>query len=383
MRLLGRGAECEFLDATLADALGGRSRVVVLRGEAGAGKSALLDFVIERAQGWRVVTAVGIESEIEFAYGGLHQLCAPLLDHLDQLPTPQRDALGTVFGVRAGDAPDRFLVGLATLTLLADVADQQPLLCVIDDAQWLDAASAQIVLFVARRFLAERIALVCVARAGTGDGVLAALPTLPVDGLGDSDSRRLLLENLAGPVDAAVCEQIIAESHGNPLALLELPRTWNTAELAGGFGIPARQPVGSKIELSFARRLRMLPAETQLFVLAAAAEPSGDPLLLHRAAENLGLDPAVSGPALDAGLLDVDARVSFAHPLVRSAAYSSATADDRQRVHRALAEAADAKRDPDRCAWHRARAAPAPDEVSSPSRWMGRSTSSKAHRHSA
>jgi DNA-binding CsgD family transcriptional regulator len=361
-RLLGRGAECEFLDATLADALGGRSRVVVLRGEAGAGKSALLEFVIERAQGWRVVSAVGIESESELAYGGLHQLCASLLDRLDQLPTPQRDALGTVFGVRAGEAPDRFLVGLATLTLLAGVADQQPLLCVVDDTQWLDDASAQIVLFVARRFLAERIALVCVAGPGNGDGVLAGLPGLPVNGLGESDSRTLLLENLAGPVDAAVSEQIIAESHGNPLALLELPRTWNTAELAGGFGIPARQPVGSKIELSFARRLRLLPAETQLFVLAAAAEASGDPLLLHRAAENLGLDPAMSGPALDAGLLDVSARVSFAHPLVRSAAYSSATADDRQRVHRALAEATDAERDPDRCAWHRARAAPSPDE---------------------
>ena len=187
-------------------------------------------------------------------------------------------------------------------------------------------------------------------------------PPLPVDGLGDSDARALLLENLPGPVDAAVCEQIIAESHGNPLALLELPRTWNTAELAGGFGIPARQPVGSKIEQSFAKRLRLLPAETQLFVLAAAAEPLGDPLLLHRAAESLGLDPAASGPALDAGLLDVSGRVEFAHPLVRSAAYSSAAADDRQRVHRALAEATDPERDPDRRAWHRARAAPAPDE---------------------
>ena len=202
----------------------------------------------------------------------------------------------------------------------------------------------------------------CAARAGIGDGVLAGLPALPVNGLGDSDARTLLLENLPGPVDAAVCEQIIAESHGNPLALLELPRTWNTAELAGGFGIPARQPVGSKIEQSFAKRLRLLPAETQLFVLAAAAEPLGDPLLLHRAAENLGLDPAASGPAVDAGLLDVSGRVEFAHPLVRSAAYSSATADDRQRVHRALAEATDPERDPDRRAWHRARAAPAPDE---------------------
>jgi AAA ATPase domain len=347
MKLLGRRAECEFLDAALTDALDGRSRVAVLRGEAGAGKSALLSYVAERADGWRLATAVGIESEIELGYGGLHQLCAPMLDHLDKLPIPQRDALATVFGLRAGDAPDRFLVGLATLTLLAEVADQQPLLCVIDDAQWLDATSARIVLFVARRVLAERIALVCAARAGIGDGVLAGLPALPVNGLGDGDARTLLLENLPGPVDAAVCEQIIAESHGNPLALLELPRTWNTAELAGGFGIPARQPVGSKIEQSFAKRLRLLPAETQLFVLGAAAEPLGDPLLLHRAVENLGLDSAASGPALDAGLLDVSGRVEFAHPLVRSAAYSSATADDRQRVHRALAEATDPERDPD------------------------------------
>jgi DNA-binding CsgD family transcriptional regulator len=362
MRLLGRRAECEFLDAALTDALDGRSRVVVLRGEAGAGKSALVSYLTERADGWRLATAVGIESEAELAYSGVHQLCAPMLDHVDQLPIPQREALGTVFGLRSADPPDRFLVGLATLTLLADVADHQPLLCVIDDAHWLDAASAQIVLFVARRFLAERIVLVCVARAGIGDGVLAGLPALPVDGLGDGDARTLLLQNLPGPVDAAVCEQIIVESHGNPLALLELPRTWNTAELAGGFGIPARQPVGSKIEQSFAKRLRLLPAATQLFVLAAAAEPLGDPLLLHRTAENLGLDPAASGPALDAGLLNIGGRVEFAHPLVRSAAYSSATADDRQRVHRALAEATDPERDPDRRAWHRARAAPTPDE---------------------
>ena len=335
----------------------------MLRGDAGAGKSALLNFVAERATGWRVASAVGVESEMELAYGGLHQLCAPMLDHADQLPTPQRDALGTVFGLLAGEPPDRFLVGLATLTLLAEVADdRQPLLCVIDDVQWLDAASAQIVLFIARRFLAERIVLVCAARSGVGDGILAGLPALPVNGLSDHEARTLLLENLPGPIDATVCEQIITESHGNPLALLELPRTWNTAELAGGFGIPARQPVGSKIEQSFAKRLRLLPPETQLLVLAAAAEPLGDPLLLHRAAEKLGLGPAASGPAVDGGLLDVSGRIEFTHPLVRSAAYSSATADDRQRVHRALAEATDPERDPDRRAWHRARAAPAPDE---------------------
>jgi DNA-binding CsgD family transcriptional regulator len=334
----------------------------VFRGDAGAGKSALLNLVVERAAGWRIASVVGVESEMELAYGGLHQLCAPMLDHADQLPAPQRDALGTVFGLRAGEAPDRFLVGLATLTLLSEVADREPLLCVIDDAHWLDAVSAQIVLFIARRFLAERIVLVCAARAGLGDGILAGLPALTVHGLSEHDARTLLLENLPGPIDATVCEQIITESHGNPLALLELPRTWNTAELAGGFGIPARQPVGSKIELSFAKRLRLLPVETQVFVLAAAAEPLGDLLLLQRATENLGLSPAASAPAVDAGLLDVSGRVEFTHPLVRSAAYSSAKAADRRRVHRALAEATDPERDPDRRAWHRARAASAPDE---------------------
>ena len=360
--LRGRRSECEFLDGVLADALAGQSRAVVLRGEAGVGKSSLLDFVAESAPDWRTATAVGVESEMELAYSGLHQLCAPMLDHLARLPSPQRTALATVFGYEIGPTPDRFLVGLAALTLLAAAADQRPLLCVIDDAQWLDNASAQIVLFVARRLLAERIALVCAVRTGLGDGVLGGLPALPVTGLGDSDARALLLENLPGPVDAAVCEQLLLESHGNPLALLELPRTWNSADIAGGFGLPARQPVVSKIELSYAKRLLQLPEETQLLVLAAAAEPLGDPLLLHRAAEMLALNPTASGPAVDAGLLDVAGRVEFAHPLVRSAAYRSAAADDRYRVHRALAEATDPERDPDRRAWHRARATPAPDE---------------------
>jgi hypothetical protein len=361
MMLLGRRAECEFLDTVLADALAGRSRVAVLRGEAGAGKSSLLDFAAERATGWRVATAVGIESEMELAYSGLHQLCAPMLDCLDRLPAPQCRAMATVFGHEAGPPPDRFLVGLATLTLLAEVADQQPLLCLIDDAQWLDDASAQIFLFVSRRLLAERIALVCAVRTG-GDEVLGGLPTLMVPGLSDSDARALLLNNLRGPLDAAVCEQLINESHGNPLALLELPRTWTITDVAGGFGLPAHQSVASRVEQSFAKRLLRLPGETQLIVLAAAAEPLGDPLLLHRAAEILDLDLTAAGPAVDAGLLDTSAQIEFAHPLIRSAAYRAATAGDRRRVHSALAEATDPDRDPDRRAWHRARATPAPDE---------------------
>jgi hypothetical protein len=202
----------------LADALAGQSRVTVLRGEAGMGKSALLGYLSDRAAGWHVARAVGVESEMELAYAGLHQLCAPMLDRLGRLPVPQRDALATVFGRSAGAAPDRFLVRLATLTLFAEVAEQQPLACLVDDAQWLDHASAQILGFVARRLLAERIAVVCAARTGAGDDVLAGLPELSVRGLGDSDARALLLANVPGPLDAAVCDQIVMESHGNPLA---------------------------------------------------------------------------------------------------------------------------------------------------------------------
>jgi DNA-binding CsgD family transcriptional regulator len=361
-RLLGRDGECAALDRLLAGALAGRSGVAVLRGEAGVGKSALLDYVSDRAEGWRDARAVGVESEMELAYSGLHQLCAPMLDHLDRLPVPQRDALATVFGQSTGPAPDRFLVGLATLTLLAEIAEEQPLVCMIDDAQWLDSSSAQILGFVARRLLAERVALVCAARTATGDDVLAGLPELFIEGLGGSDARALLLDSVRGPLDAAVCEQIVAESYGNPLALLELPRTWNAADLAGGFGLPGSRPVVTKIEQSYARRLAELPSDTQLLVLAAAADPLGDPILLHRAAETLGLDMAAADDAVDARLLTVRGRVEFAHPLVRSVAYRSAVAADRHRVHWALADATDAELDPDRRAWHRAQATPGPSE---------------------
>jgi DNA-binding CsgD family transcriptional regulator len=362
LRLLGRRSERETLDRIVTDALAGQSRVIVVRGEAGIGKSALLGHLLEKVAGWHVATALGVESEMELAYSGLHQLCGPMLDHLDRLPTPQREALATVFGQSSGPAPDRFLVGLAALTLFAEIAEEQPLVCIIDDAQWLDRASAQILGFVARRLLAERIALVCATRSDLGDQALAGLPELSVDGLGDSDARALLLENVYGPLDAAVCDQIVTDSHGNPLALLELPRSWRAADLAGGFGLPDSQPVVSKIEQSYVRRLRVLPSETQLLLLAAAAEPLGDPLLLHRAAETLGVDMGAADPAVDAGLLRIGGRVEFAHPLVRSAAYRSAATEDRHRVHRALADATDPETDPDRRAWHRARATPGPGE---------------------
>lgn len=361
-KLVDRRSECEVLDRLVADVLAGTSRAIVLRGEAGAGKSALLGHLVDRVSGLRVARAVGVESEMELAYSSLHQLCAPMLGHLEALPLPQREALATVFGQSAGPAPDRFLVGLATLTLVAEVAEEQPLVCIVDDAQWLDQASAQVIGFVARRLFAERVAVVCAVRSGIGDNVLAGLPELSIGGLDDADARTLLMDHVSGPLDTAICDQIIAESHGNPLALLELPRTWTTASLAGGFGLLASHPAAGKVEQSYARRLALLPADAQLLVLAAAAEPVGDPLLLSRAANVLGGDVAAADPAVDAGLLHIGARVEFAHPLVRSTAYRLAAVEDRRRVHRALADVTDSERDPDRRAWHLAAATAGPDE---------------------
>jgi DNA-binding CsgD family transcriptional regulator len=361
-RLIGREAECAALDQLLADALDGRSRVTVIRGEAGVGKSALLGYLSGKADGWHVARAAGVESEMELAFSGLHQLCAPMLDYLGRLPGPQREALAIAFGRSAGPAPDRFLVGLATLSMFAEVAERRPLACLIDDAQWLDDASAQVLAFVSRRLLAERIAVVCTTRSGTGDDVLAGLPELNIHGLAADDARALLLANVHGPLDAAVCDQIVSESRGNPLALLELPRTWSSADLAGGFGPLDSRPVAGRVERSYVRRLLRLPPGTQLLVLTAAAEPLGDPVLLHRAAAILGLDMTAANLAEDAGLLRIGMRVNFAHPLARSAVYGAAAADDRHRVHQALANATDPEADPDRRAWHRARAVPGPDE---------------------
>jgi len=361
--LRGRGGECRTLDQLVADARAGRSAVLVLRGEAGAGKSALLEFVVTRAPDCRIARAAGVESEMELAFAGLHQLCAPMLDHLDGLPGPQRDALGTAFGLSAGGAPDRFLVGLAVLSLLADVAEDQPLVCVVDDAQWLDQASVQALAFVARRLLAEPVALVFAARTGGPKQGLEGLPELPVRGLSDVDARGLLGAALRGPLDEAVQDRIVAESRGNPLALLELPRGLTPAELAGGFGLPGTKPLASLIEQGFVRRLEPLPAQTRRLLLTAAAEGAGDVTLLWRAAGRLGIGPEAAAPAQTAGLIEAGPRVRFRHPLVRSAAYRSASVQDRRDVHAALAEVTDPVLDPDRRAWHRAHAAAGRDEA--------------------
>jgi DNA-binding CsgD family transcriptional regulator len=353
-----RRSEREVLVGLLAAVRGGQSRVLVISGEPGVGKTALVEFGIRSASEFRVVRAVGVESEMELAFAALHQLCAPLLDRLDRLPVPQRDALGVAFGLRAGEAPDRFLVGLAVLSLLSEVAEDQPLVCVVDDAQWLDRASAQALVFVARRLLAESVALVLVTREA-GDE-LTGFPELAVEGLGDGDARALLGSVLRVPLDERVRERIVAETHGNPLALLELPRGLTPAQLAGGFGLHDAPGLSGRIEQSFRRRLEALPLETQRLLVVAAAEPVGDPVLVWRAAGRLGI--GVQAASETDGLLAIGTRVTFRHPLVRSAVYRAASPEDRQAAHRALANATDPQVDPDRRAWHLAQATPGFDE---------------------
>jgi DNA-binding CsgD family transcriptional regulator/tetratricopeptide (TPR) repeat protein len=358
--LLGRDSERQELDRLLDAVRVGESRALVLRGEPGTGKSALLAYVAGRATGCRVARAAGAQGEMELPFAGLHQLCAPMLDRLERLPPPQRRALGTAVGLTGGAAPDRFLVGLATLGLLSDAADDRPLLCLVDDAQWLDRASAQTLAFVSRRLLAESVALVFAAREPGYE--LAGLPELLVQGVRNGDARALLDSAIHGRLDADVRDRIIAETRGNPLALLELPKGFTPAELAGGFGLPATSPLSSRIEESFRRRLRELPADTQDLLLVAAAEPIGEPTLIWRAAGRLGIRLEAVNAAEAEGLLAYRPRVAFRHPLVRSAIYSSASPHKRREVHRALAGVTDPQVDPDRRAWHLAQATAGRDE---------------------
>ena len=356
--LHGRRVERGVLDRLFEAVRGGESRVLVVSGEPGVGKTALLQSAIESAPGFRVARAVGVESEMELAFAALQQLCAPMLDRLDRLPAPQREALGVVFGLRAGDAPDRFLVGLAVLSLLAAVAEERPLVCVVDDAQWLDLASAQALVFVARRLLAESVALVLATREPSTE--LEGLPGLVVEGLRDGDARALLGSVLGVPLDDRVRERIVAETRGNPLALLELPRGLTADELAGGFGLPDAPGLSGRIEDSFQGRVARLPADTRRLLLVAAAEPVGDPVLVWRAAERLGI--GLQAASETDGLLAIGTRVTFRHPLVRSAVYRAASPQERQAVHRALADATVAEVDPGRRAWHLAQATPGFDE---------------------
>ena len=361
-----------MLDGLVEAVRAGDSRVLVVRGEPGVGKTALLDYLASQMQGCRLMRVAGVQSEMELAFAGLHQLCAPLLDRLDRLPVPQRDALRIAFGISVGPSPERFLLGMAVLGLLSDVAGEQPLVCLVDDEQWLDHASAQALGFTARRLGAESVGLVFATRVPGEE--LAGLPELAVEGLEEEDALALLDSVLTGPLDARVRDRIVAEARGNPLALLELPRGLTPEQLAGGFGLPGAGPLSGRIEGSFRRQIDALPDRTRRLLQLAAADPSGDPLLVRRAAGQLGIPVQVEASAVEAGLVEFGGRVLFRHPLVRSAAYRSASPRERQEMHRALAEATDPEADPDRRAWHRAQAAPGPDEevAAELEHWAGR-----------
>ena len=358
--MLGRDGERRVLGALVGDVRLGRSRSLVLRGEAGIGKTALLVYLVGSASDMTVVRAAGVESEMELPYASLHQLCGSLLDRLERLPASQRQALEIVFGLSSGPAPDRVLVGLGVLTLLSEVAEERPLLCIVDDAQWLDTASVLTLAFVARRLRADPVGIVFAAREPSDE--LAQLPELEVRGLIDGDARALLASLASFRLDQAVRDRIIAETHGNPLALIELPRGLTTTELAGGFGLLGAQDLPGRIEEGFVRRFETLADDARRLLVVAAAEPLGDPLLLKRAAERLGIGPEAAEVAEAHGLVAIGERVTFRHPLVRSAVYRSAEAEDRRAVHSALAEVTDREADPDRRAWHLAAAAAWPDE---------------------
>lgn len=358
--LIGRRAETALLDQLIATVRSGDSQALVVHGEPGVGKTALLDYLAVQARGYRVTRSSGVQSEMELPFAGLHQLWAPLLDRLDDLPEPQAGALRTAFGIDAGPAPDRFLVGLAGLSLLSICAQDQPLLCLVDDYQWLDGASAQVLAFVARRLGTESVGLIVSTRSVSAE--LKDRPELVVGGLAPVEAGALLDSVLTAPVDTRVREQLIAETQGNPLALLELPRGFTPAQLAGGFGLPGAGALTGKIEESFARRAAAAPEAARWLLLIAATDPSGDTALVWRAATTLDITTDAATPAVATGLVELDTRVRFHHPLARSAVYRSATLQQQQRVHQALAQATDGNLDPDRRAWHRAQAAPGPDE---------------------
>ncbi|HET7051818.1 MAG TPA: AAA family ATPase [Solirubrobacteraceae bacterium] len=359
---LGRSGERDVLHRLLETARGGQSAVLVIRGEAGIGKTSLLRYAARQAAGFRVAEIAGVEAETELPFAGLHRLCAPMLAKLDALPVPQQNALRVSFGLSSGEAPDRFLVALAALTLFAEVAGERPLLCVVDDAQWLDGATSQVLGFIARRLLAESVALVFTVREPSDERELTDLPELSLGGLHDDDARALLAAVIPGRIDDRVRDRLVAETRGNPLALVELTRGRSAGELAGGFALPGTGTLPSHIEDHFRQRIAALPQATQRLMLLAAADPVGDATLLWRAAATLGVERQAAEAAAGEQLMEVEAQVRFRHPLVRSAAYRAATVSDRRAVHGALAAATDLETDPDRRAWHRAHAAIAPDE---------------------
>ena len=359
-KLHGRRDARTTLEGLLDGARAGHSGVLVLRGEPGIGKSVLLDYAAGSAQDMRVLRVVGAESEKDLPYSAVQQMCAPIQDRLERLPRPQEDALRTTFGLAEGPAPDRLLVGLGLLSLLSEAADQRPLLCLIDDAQWLDHASAQMLAFVARRCLAEPIVLLFATRTPTDE--IAGLPELALEGLPEAEARALLASVITGKLDDRVVDQVVAEAHGNPLALLEWARGLSLARLAGGFGLPEAFSVPGRVEASFAQRFEALDTPTRTLLVVAAAEPAGDQALLWRAAERLGIPNDALESATSVGLVESGPPARFRHPLARSAVYRAAQPEARRQAHRTLAAVTDAEEDPDRRAWHLSKATVGSDE---------------------
>ncbi|WP_433465317.1 helix-turn-helix transcriptional regulator [Spirillospora sp. CA-128828] len=358
----GRHGECATLDGLLEAVRGGESRALVVRGEPGMGKTALLEYLAERARGFRTMRITGVQSETELAFAGLHRLCTPLSDRLPALPAPQQEALRAALGLSSGRAPDRFLVGLAILGLLAETARDRPLVCLVDDVQWLDQASVQALAFAARRLDAESVAIVFATRVSEDTPEMTGLPEMPVGGLPDEDARELVRTALPGRWDERVLDRFVAETRGNPLALLELPKETTPADIAGGFRVPGGRTLAGRIEEIYRRRVAGLPPETRRLLLVAAAEPAGEPVLMWRAADRLGIGVGADAPAVSAGLVEIGDQVRFHHPLVRAAVYWAASPDDRCATHRVLAEVIDPETDPDRRAWHAAQGARTPDE---------------------
>ncbi len=363
VELLGRKQECGVLDRLLGRVQAGESAALVVRGEAGIGKTALLEYLASRADGCRLMLIAGVQSEMELSYAALHLLCAPLLAGIDHLPEPQRNALAVAFGMRVGGPPDRFMVGLAVLTLLADAASEHPLVCVVDDLQWVDDASASTLAFIGRRLAAESVLMVFGMRAPAEREVPHGLPELVLAGLPEDASRELLRSVVPGRMDPLVRDRILTEAAGNPLALLELPRRLTPPELASGVVGASMRLTPNHIEDDFVRRVEALPRDARRVLVVAAVEPLGDVQLLRRATRLLGIEAdAVLARGDASDLLAVDTKVHFRHPLVRSATYRAASHVEQLDAHRALAESLDVRVEPDRRAWHRAQAAAGPDE---------------------
>jgi DNA-binding CsgD family transcriptional regulator len=362
--LIDRSAEKQALSGLLDSVRQGMSGALVLRGEPGVGKSALLAYAGQHAEDTQVVRMVAVESEKNLGFAAVHQLLMPFLPFGDRLPEPQCRALGVAFGLVSGPPADRFLVGLAVLTLLSDVAETRPVLCVVDDAQWLDAESADLLSFVARRLLADRVGLLFGIRetADAEEPRLLDLPSLRISGLPEQAAHELLATSISQPIDPSVAARIVAETEGNPLALVEAARELDWDQLGGRAPLPDPLPVGHRLELTFRRRVRELPPDTQALLLLAAACAPGQGHLLWQAAAELGIPESASLPAEAAGLVDFSPQARFSHPLIRSAVYHGATATERRLAHRALASASDPELDVVSRAWHLAAAATRRDE---------------------